>query len=107
MWERHSRSAPLTGIQENAVPLPSDILDCQVSRVRTVSRFSLRCLATDLDLSLTRNSSTCRIVLPSPPCSMPVSPCATDLPPLLSIEIILWHRRCSAIPAAVHCVPQG
>jgi len=58
------------------------------------------------DLSLTRNSSTCRMVQPSPSCFKPVSPCTTELLPLLSRETILWHRQCTTVLTVAHSVPQ-
>ncbi|TKS58467.1 MAG: hypothetical protein EWM72_03006 [Nitrospira sp.] len=59
-----------------------------------------------LDLSLARNSSTCRMVQPSPSCFKPVTPSATELLPLPSSKTILWHRQCKIILSATHSVLQ-
>lgn len=106
MWGRHSRPASPAGSQGNVVPSPINFVPSGSSREKRYPYLRWGIWQQSPDSSLARNSSTCRMVQPSPSCVMPVTPCATELLPLLSRETILWHRRCNTVPAAVHSVPQ-
>lgn len=105
MWGRRSRSAPPPGSQENVVPPPISVVTLRLLSRETVSLPSLRYLATVPRLSLTRNSSTCRMVQPSPSCPKPVSPCVTELLPLhpATPSVAPTMHYCAA---AVHLFPK-